>query len=227
MFKKLIIKKLNFMKTYLVAIVALLVATSCTNSAKNKIDGTDSQAVANGSGQELVVDTLASEIHWIGSKPGGNHNGTLGIKSGTLTINDNKLVAGTFVLDMNKIIDKDLTDAASNAQLVGHLKSADFFDVAQYPEGKFEITKVEELTNDSVSHRISGNLTLKNTDKNITFDAKITKEGDTYKAVSVPFTIDRTQWGVNYGSKNIFKDLKDAVINDNIELQITIIAKNK
>ena len=55
--------------------------------------------------------------------------------------------------------------------------------------------------------------------------AKITKEGDAYKAVTVPFTIDRTQWNVQYGSKSIFADLKDKFIDDNIELQITIIAK--
>ena len=38
------------------------------------------------------------------------------------------------------------------------------------------------------------------------------------------FTIDRTQWGVNYGSKTSFKDLKDSFINDDMEVTITIVA---
>lgn len=66
---------------------------------------------------------------------------------------------------------------------------------------------------------------MKDVDKNITFGAKITKEGDVYKAVTVPFTIDRTQWNVKYGSKSLFAELKDNIVNDNIELQITIVAK--
>ena len=108
----------------------------------------------------------------------------------------------------------------------GHLKSADFFDVEKYPEGKFTITGVEELSGSEYTHKISGNLELKEAVKNISFDATISKDGDTYTAKTATFTIDRTQWGVNYGSKNIFKDLKDAFINDDMEITITLVAKN-
>lgn len=214
------------MKSYLLVLSVLLFAASCSNSPKNKIEGTDSQAIANGSGQELVVDTQASSIHWIGTKPGGSHHGTIGIKEGNLAINGTELVSGSFTIDMNAIVDEDLTDQKMNEMLVTHLKSADFFDVEKYATSNFAITKVEAVTgNDSITHRISGNLKMKDVEKNITFDAKITKEGDDYKAVTVPFTIDRTQWNVQYGSKSIFADLKDKFIDDNIELQITIIAK--
>jgi hypothetical protein len=62
-------------------------------------------------------------------------------------------------------------------------------------------------------------------EKNISFGAKVTKEGELYKAVTVPFTIDRTQWNVKYGSKTLFANLKENIVNDNIELQITVVAK--
>lgn len=65
---------------------------------------------------------------------------------------------------------------------------------------------------------------MKDIEKNISFGATITKEEGKYKAVTVPFAIDRTQWNVQYGSKSIFADLKDKFINDNIELKITIVA---
>ncbi|QIK53417.1 YceI family protein [Dysgonomonas sp. HDW5B] len=214
------------MKSYLLVLSIVLFAASCSNSPKNKIEGTDSQAIADGSGEQLVVDTQASSIHWVGTKPGGSHHGTIGIKEGSLAINGTDVASGSFIIDMNAIVDEDLTDQKMNEMLVTHLKSADFFDVEKYPTSSFAITKVEAVTgNDSITHRISGNLKMKDVEKNITFDAKITKEGDAYKAVTIPFTIDRTQWNVQYGSKSIFADLKDKFIDDNIELQITIIAK--
>lgn len=214
------------MKSYLLVLSIVLFAASCSNSPKNKIEGTDSQAIADGSGEQLVVDTQASSIHWVGTKPGGSHHGTIGIKEGSLAINGTELASGSFNIDMNAIVNEDLTDQKMNEMLVTHLKSADFFDVEKYPTSSFAITKVEAVAgNDSITHRISGNLKMKDVEKNITFDAKITKEGDAYKAVTIPFTINRTQWNVQYGSKSIFADLKDKFIDDNIELQITIIAK--
>ena len=210
---------------YLLAAVALFMATSCSSKSGNKVDASDAkEATANVGSQKLVVDTLASTVAWKGYKPGGSHHGTLGIKQGELSVENGELVSGTFTLDMNKILCEDLTDAKMNEQLVGHLKSADFFDVAKYPEGKFTITTVEKLNDGVNTHRISGNLELKGVSKNITFDAKVTNEGTSYKATTATFTIDRTQWGVNYGSKNIFKDLKDSFINDDMEVTITIVA---
>lgn len=212
------------MKKYLIALSVLLLAVSCGNSSKNKVDGADSQAAASGTGVELIADTLASKISWVGSKVGGKHHGTIALKQGSLAINGDSVVAGSFVIDMNKIVNEDLTDKKMNDMLVNHLKSPDFFDVAKYPQTQFTITKVEAVTGDTITHLISGNLKMKDVEKNITFGAKITKEGNMYKAVSVPFTIDRTQWNVKFGSKSIFKELKDNIINDNIELQITIVA---
>jgi polyisoprenoid-binding protein YceI len=210
---------------YLLAAVALFIATSCSSKSGNKVDASDAkEATANVGSQKLVVDTLASTVAWKGYKPGGSHHGTLGIKQGELSVENGELVSGTFTLDMNKILCEDLTDAKMNEQLVGHLKNADFFDVAKYPEGKFTITTVEKLNDGVNTHRISGNLELKGVSKNITFDAKVTNEGTSYKATTATFTIDRTQWGVNYGSKNIFKDLKDSFINDDMEVTITIVA---
>lgn len=213
------------MKTYYLLALTLIFAVSCNNGAKNKVDSLDAQKVASGEGESLNVDLNKSTVKWTGYKVGGSHHGTLGIKSGELVINGTNIVSGSFVLDMNNIVDVDLTDAKMNEMLVNHLKSADFFDVEKYSEGKFEITTVEPVTsNDSVSHHISGNLTLKDVTKNVSFNALITKDGDGYKAVSEPFSINRTQWGVNYGSKSIFADLKDKAISDDMEIQLTIVA---
>lgn len=215
------------MKKYLFALSVLFFAVSCNTTVKNKVEGTDAQEAASGTGVELTVDTQASSIHWKGSKIGGSHHGTIGLKSGSLAIDGVEVVSGSFTIDMNAIVDEDLTQKDMNDMLVNHLKSEDFFDVAKYPESTFTITKIEAASNatDSITHNVSGNLKLKDVEKNITFGAKITKEGSTYTAVTVPFTIDRTQWNVKYGSKTLFADLKENIVNDNIELQITVVAK--
>lgn len=215
------------MRSFFLTLSVLFFVASCGNAPKNKIEGTVSQAVASTSGEELTVDQAASSIKWTGSKPGGGHHGTIALKEGQLAINGTEVASGTFVISMDSIVDEDLTDKSLNDMLVNHLKSVDFFDVQKYPVSTFKITKVEALPvpNDSVTHNVSGNLTMKDVEKNITFGAKITKDGDVYKAVSVPFSIDRTQWNVQYGSKTVFANLKDKIIDDYIGLQITIVAK--
>lgn len=215
------------MKKYLffVALATGLIGFSCGHNAKNKIEATDSQEVASGAGDSLVVDVNASSIKWTGYKPGSSHHGTIALKEGNLIVGADQTASGSFVIDMNAIVDEDITDAKMNEMLVNHLKSADFFDVEKYPTSTFTITKIESVTNDTVTHKISGNLKMKDIEKNITFGAKITKEGDVYKAATVPFTIDRTQWNVQYGSKSIVGDLKDKIINDDIQLEIVIVAK--
>lgn len=196
------------MKTYLLSIAILLSAT-----------------VSAQTGKKLIVDTTASSIKWKGSKIGGDHTGTIGIKNGELIVNGQEVVSGYFIIDMNNILNEDLLDQKTKDMLVNHLKSVDFFDVTKYPESTFTITKVDVLSVQNGDINISGNLKMKDVEKGVTFKAKITKDGDVYKAVTVPFNIDRTQWNVKYGSKTIFKELTDNIISDNIELQITIVAK--
>lgn len=211
---------------YFIALSVVLLVSACGGkSSNNAASASDAKVVAAAEGKELIVDKAASVVNWKGSKPGGSHNGLLSIKSGSLFIEGDKLKSGSFVLDMNSIDVKDLNAETGKDKLEGHLKSADFFDTEKFPEGKFMITSVEELQGGDYTHRISGNLVLKDIEKNVSFDAKIATDGNEYNATTATFAIDRTQWGVNYGSKNIFKDLKDAFVNDEIELSITIVAK--
>ena len=103
-----------------------------------------------------------------------------------------------------------------------HLKSADFFDVAKYPTAKFEITKVETLQNDtSGTHKISGNLTLKDSTKNITFPARVSV-GDAELKATANFNIDRNQWGIHFNNK---ESLGNNFIRPEVNLTLNIAAK--
>lgn len=226
------------MKKLILAVVVLYGAVSCTNVPTNKVPVTEAQAVALGVGQTLVVDTKQSSVYWKGTKVGGMHDGTLGIKEGNLTLDDKlQVTSGTFVIDMNAMTNFDLAENPEvQAQLLGHLKSADFFEVETYPTSVFTIAEVTEAPEvDGVSHYISGNLKMKDVEKNIKFGANVSanvvKKGDSYvteyKAETVPFVIDRTEWNVKFGSKKLFPDLKEFIVDENIELKITIVATVK
>lgn len=90
------------------------------------------------------IDAKSSTVTWKGTKEflNDSHTGTIGISNGFLTMDGDKITGGEFTIDMNSIQNTDLTDTSMKEKLVGHLKSPDFFDVANHKEAKFVITKV-------------------------------------------------------------------------------------
>jgi polyisoprenoid-binding protein YceI len=211
------------MKKSIFAFGLALALISCnTKNGADKTNSGEAGQVSQATGTEfLLVNDSTAVVNWTGSKPGKDHIGTVSVSEGRINIADNKIVSGSFTIDLNTIKDIDLPDAEWNGKLIGHLKSPDFFDVAQFPTGKFEIVSVtEKAGSDSVT--ISGNLTLKGITKSVSFPAEVKIGEETVSASSAPFVIDRTQWGVNYGSKSIFAELKDKFINDNIVLALNI-----
>ena len=55
-------------------------------------------------GSTLKVDTLNSNVQWVGHKVTGQHSGVVNIKSGTLTYNEKGFFSGgSFEIDMTSI----------------------------------------------------------------------------------------------------------------------------
>lgn len=213
----------NFGKLFSLAIVAGLIA-SCGGPQGEKAETSEAQEVSVKSGDiTLQVDRVSSNVEWVGAKPTGQHNGIVDLQGGELMLSDGSIVGGNFTIDMNSIKNMDLTSEEDNAKLVGHLKSSDFFDVEKYPTAVFQITSVEPLTgNAEANHNITGNLTMKDVTKSITFPAMVTVNDNLVTATTPAFVIDRTQWNVQYGSKTLFKNLQDKFINDEISLSINL-----
>jgi len=179
---------------------------------------------------KLAVNTADSKVNWIGKKPTGEHYGHVKLSGGEIILDENEITGGSFTIDLNSIVNIDLKDEGMNGRLVGHLKSPDFFDVAKYPTATFVITKVSKVPGTAAggakaTHRLEGNLTIKGITKKIAFDASINVLKGKLTASTESFTIDRTQWGVNYQSKSIFADLKDQFIYDDMTLSIELVSK--
>ena len=165
------------------------------------------------------VDAAKSSVKWLGKKVTGQHTGTISVKEGSLDVANGKVTGGKVVIDMQSIVDTDLTDAAFNAKLVGHLKSDDFFAVATYPTSELVITKVES---NGANQTFSGNLTIKGITNPVSFTATSSKDGAStvYKGV---LTIDRSKYNVKYGSKSFFDNLGDKVIYDEFTLDFSLV----
>lgn len=215
------------MKTFLSLILVALVMVACGPSG-TEVESSEAQAADTGAEvtATYAVDTSASTVTWEGSKLiGGGHEGTIPVTMGELQTSNDQLVGGMFTLDITRLQNSDL-DGEGKGKLEGHLKSADFFDVAQHPTATFEITKVTPVEGQSdYNYDVTGNLTLKGTSRSITIPAMITMDGNEVTASTPDFVIDRTEWGMQYGSGSGAVELaQDKIINDEVGLNLTLVA---
>lgn len=176
---------------------------------------------------QYIVDPTNSKIKWRASKPTGEHSGEIGNIVGAVALDKNQNIAmGKFIISLENLTVTDL-EGEKKAQLEGHLKSADFLDVAQYPQASFQITDMTPTKGeDNRTHIITGNLTLLKETKSISFPAMVKTTENSFFAKSMLFTIDRTQWGVKYGSGTI-GTVQDKLINDEVGLEIFLVASKE
>lgn len=175
------------------------------------------------------VDTAESSITWKATKKvGSGHDGTVAVKEGTVEVDakKNEVKSATIVADMTKIANTDMaTSSPKDAKkLVGHLSSPDFFDVAKKGNetATFKLAKIEKK---GASYVAKGDLTFIGKTNPVEFPVtfKVDKETATGEGT---LKIDRTKWGLKYGSGDFFKELTaDKIINNEFELGFKVVAK--
>ncbi|WP_452596930.1 YceI family protein [Pontimicrobium sp. MEBiC01747] len=161
------------------------------------------------------VKVKNSTITWTGHKLTGKHEGTINLKEGTLTLDAKKLVAANFTIDMTSINTTDL-EGEQKANLDGHLKSADFFNVSEYPTATFKTTAVS-LKGKEGNYTVTGDMTIKGITHPITFNMNVTEHTATAK-----LKVNRAKYKVKYGSSSFYDNLKDKVISDEFDLDIKL-----
>lgn len=169
-----------------------------------------------GFAQSLTVDAANSSLKWHGKKVTGEHFGTIQLKNGGLVLENNKIIAGEFTIDMSTIKNTDIEDAGNKAKLEGHLKSDDFFGVEKFPTAKLVITSTSAFENDVASAK--ADLTIKGITHPIEF--YIHKEGSKFLA---EVEVDRSKFDVKYGSGSFFDGLGDKMIYDIFTLSVAIV----
>ena len=218
------------MKIHIPLLLALCISTaiSCkkdTSAEEAEVTEAVEAAPVTNEAKSYRVDAQASQIEWAGSKPTGKHTGTIALSEGEVFVKDTVLASGKFTIDMKSITVTDLKAGDGKEDLEAHLKglkegSADhFFNTTKFPTATFEITG---LAKEGDKTMIEGNLAIKGIAKNIKFPATINITENLVLIDSETFKIDRTLWNVNYNSKNVFENLGNDYINDDIELKISI-----
>jgi len=184
----------NTIKNFAIVALVTFTAFSFTTIEENK--------------KEIKTDK--SEVVWKGYKVTGSHEGTIAIQSGSLTFEDEKLTGGEMVINMTTINTTDL-EGEYKGKLDGHLKSDDFFGVANYPTATLVFKDV--TASGKNAYAVSGELTIKGKTNPVTFTISIYGSKAT-----ASLKVDRTEYDVRYGSASFFDGLKDKAIYDEFDL---------
>ncbi len=208
------------MKKIILALAGVTIMASCADAPEGDAAATaNAQETATTTGDAYAVSD-ASMVSWYGATPTHGHKGGFKVTEGTLFVDNDAISGGNFTIDITSMTNMD-ADTNGGAKLMGHLMSGDFFDAEKYPTAKFEITGVEAVEgNAEVTHNISGNLTMKDSTKNVVIPAMVSMEEGKIMAKS-KFTIDRTDWGMSYSND---ESLKDKFIYPKVEMELDITA---
>jgi polyisoprenoid-binding protein YceI len=178
--------------------------TGCSDPADNVPKSSASTAQQtnqpSATGKDYVI-RAESKIGFVGSKVTGSHDGGFKKFAGKVTGADGKVTGTEIKIDMN-------STWSDNERLTGHLKNADFFDVAKYPFSTFILTGI-------TGTNVTGNLDLHGVTKSISFPADI-KIADDAVTVKAEFAINRKDFNINYPGKT------DDLIRDNVVLKLDL-----
>ncbi len=145
---------------------------------------------------QYTVDESVSVIEWKGSAPTHFHTGAFKVSGKLLVDKKGKISGGDFLIPIASISNFDLT-GEEQLQLLNHLKSSDFFNLALYPEAIFRITNVGDYKDESPANIIiTGEFKMLGQTHTVSFPALLKNEQHTITAVG-SFALDRTKWGMN------------------------------
>ncbi len=217
-----------------VAVGAYYVATSrdsapvATPSATPEPSVSSNESAATFTDGTYALDAASSSMTWEGRKPlipGYVDTGTVRIASGSAVVAQGKVTSGTVTVDLRTITTKSTGAGKNESTMEKHLKSADFFDVATYPSAQFVFTSLAPVLG-SGAYTAEGTLTLKGITKPVQFPATMTQQGSRL-TMQAEAKLDRTLWGLKYGSGKFFQGLGDKLIDDMFTVRFTAVGIKK
>ena len=137
--------------------------------------------------------------------------------SGTVQVPDGDFAKATVAVTIDaSSIDTGVADRDA------HLKSADFFDVAQYPELRFVGRRVEPRTEGEID--VIGDLTIKGTTREVTLHVEQHGQakdpwGNVRAAFTAKTSIDRKDFGLTW---NQVLETGGVVVGDRVEIEAEI-----
>ena len=205
-----------------------LLASCADNSAPSQQDAPSSTpagaAVATGLADGFyVVNKVKPRVTWAAQKLSGEgHDGTMHIESGKFKVDNGNVTEGLVVFDMARIEVTDLTED-SKADLEGHLRGGDFFNVETHPKAEL---RVHGITDNAGVNTLNTTLTMNGVavDYNIPVQLVEAEVPGNVKGLAIQgkFDLDRTKHDIIYQSGTFFEGL-DWAIKDNVRVGFSII----
>jgi polyisoprenoid-binding protein YceI len=200
------------------SIALAVVIASCGNEQKPAEETTTSTEVTGEETAYTINTDSTSHVLWKGVMLGvKEHTGTANFTGGKLTAKGNQLTGGSFTVDMKsiKVTDKNYDEKSGYGvnKFLGHIASADFFDVDNNPTATFTITSVN-------GNEATGTLNVRGKENTETVkDITVTEANGTITAKGV-LTFDRKKYDVAFDT-----GAKDMVISNDVALEITLTGK--
>jgi rhodanese-related sulfurtransferase/polyisoprenoid-binding protein YceI len=172
------------------------------------------------------VDSDRSLIQWTGRNANTSHFGTVKLRNGELQAK-NGVFTGIFDIDMNSIVNINLEGDDLQPVLIAHLKSDDFFLAKAFPTATIEINHAKPVKDPFLTvpnYEINATLELRGLKVLQDFFATVTRTPENGLVAEAHFDIDRTKWGVIYGSARFFEHLGMHAVFDLISFQIRVVA---
>ena len=216
----------NKLSNSILVLLMLVMAYSCKDTKKSETSEVKETKEFSETAVAYNVNLDESTINWQGSKPAGIHYGEIDLKEGSIMVNNGVIEGGNFTIDMTSIKVKDL-EGQDKKDLENHLmgysngKEDHFFNASEYPEAKFVITSINNVDRSLI---LSGNLTLKETSKNISFPVGMSFNEDegVMEFISDEIVIDRTEWGIKFMSKSFIENLGDNFVSDAMKISFNL-----
>jgi polyisoprenoid-binding protein YceI len=181
-------------------------AATVESPAGAKADPTPGTDLASLTVTSLAISPLNSKIEFVGAKVTARHPGGFADFAGTLELGD------PIEKSQIEITIQTASLYADKEKLTKHLKSPDFFDVAQFPTATFRSMEIKKSAD---GHSVAGDLTLHGVTKRISFPVTV-HATDAEVTATAEFSIDRQDYGISYPG------MRDDLIRDRVVIKLSL-----
>lgn len=207
------------MRTPTLLILACGLALACDDPADevasaNVVDEaetpTEAPPPSNATREHLRIKNDISTVAFTGSKVTGSHEGGFRDFAGTIEFDP--------ATPTNSEVDVTIQTASvftDTDDLTEHLKTDEFFNVAEIPTARFETTSIRAGGEGAATHTLTGRLTLHGQTQTIEVPATVTVTANEVRAAS-EFSIDRTDFGMVYPGR------ADDLIRDRVVIKFDL-----
>ena len=215
------------MKKVILSVFVLgAILSSCSNGTQVEAsDAENVELVENEATVEYTTINESSKLDWRATHLGGvgERFGIISLKDASFLVNNGVLSNAKVDIDMLSLSVDSFSEeeAEQKEKLTGHLLADDFFKTETYPTSTFELTSIESTEGDYNS-ALTGNLTILDATKSITFNANVNVSDESVSMVSEKFIIDRTDWGLSYHIEGSEGVPVDYIISNDLEFTINV-----